>query len=37
MKKLNKKGLFTAFGAFLLILLTGFAWGAHKAFQAWRW
>ena len=28
-EKMNKKGFFTAFGAFLLLLLTGFAVGAY--------
>lgn len=27
--KFNKKGIFTAFGLFLLLLLSGFALGAH--------
>jgi len=31
---MDKKGFFTAFGAFLLLLLSGFAIGAYHAIKA---
>ena len=33
--KINKKGFFTAFGAFLLMMLIGFAIGSYHVISAW--